>query len=123
MEAQVSHCKFAVRAGPIGFFWLGYRYFIWGGQPVGFPTSSPMSTDAGHMGFLDAGFMQFLTGLYLLTGLTWFTCSAKRLLYTWRAWLHSYAFTGSDVLPAIYRFQRPAGWLDGDTFLFLSILA
>jgi hypothetical protein len=58
----------------IGFFGLGTGYFIWGGQALfGFPKSSPeVNKTMGMWGFWMPGFMQFITGVYLLVGLTWF---------------------------------------------------
>ena len=58
----------------IGFFGLGTGYFIWGGQALfGFPKASPeVNRSLGLWGFWMPGFMQFLTGTYLLVGLTWF---------------------------------------------------
>src|ERR1700738_1991997 len=58
----------------IGFFGLGTGYLIWGGQALfGLPKASPeVNKTLGLWGFWMPGFMQFLTGIYLLTGLTWF---------------------------------------------------
>src|ERR1700751_162229 len=58
----------------IGFFGLGTGYFIWGGQALfGFPKSSPeVNKTMGMWEFWMPGFMQFITGVYLLVGLTWF---------------------------------------------------
>src|SRR5437588_12553421 len=58
----------------IGFFGLGTGYFIWGGQALfGFPKTSPeVNRTMGMWGFWMPGFMQFITGVYLLIGLTWF---------------------------------------------------
>src|SRR5712672_2442781 len=58
----------------IGFFGLGTGYFIWGGQALfGFPKASPeVNRTMGMWGFWMAGFMQVITGVYLLVGLTWF---------------------------------------------------
>lgn len=58
----------------IGFFGLGTGYFVWGGQKLfGFPQSSPeVNRTMGMWGLWMPGFMQFLTGTYLLVGLTWF---------------------------------------------------
>src|ERR1700752_2282806 len=58
----------------IGFFGLGTGYFIWGGQALfGFPKSSAeVNKTMGMWGFWMPGFMQFITGVYLLIGLTWF---------------------------------------------------
>src|ERR1700744_1338558 len=63
----------------IGFFGLGTGYFIWGGQALfGFPKTSPdVNRPLGVWGFWMPGLMQFLTGIYLLTGLTWFVVSSK----------------------------------------------
>src|SRR6201998_3920563 len=58
----------------IGFFGLGTGYFIWGGQALfGFPKASPeVNRTMGMWGFWMPGFMQFITGVCLLVGLTWF---------------------------------------------------
>jgi hypothetical protein len=120
METQV----FTFASSPfvpvaIGFFGLGTGYFIWGGQALfGFPNSSPdVRRTLGIGGFWMPGFMQFLTGLYLLTGLTWFNVFGKAAPYIHGGpGLHSvWNSLVRDVLPAIYRFQRRAGWLDGDS--------
>ncbi len=58
----------------IGFFGLGTGYFIWGGQAVfGFPKDSPeVNRTMGMWALWMPGFMQFITGISLLIGLTWF---------------------------------------------------
>src|SRR5258708_14489439 len=58
----------------IGFFGLGTGYFVWGGQALfGFPQSSPdVDRTIGMWGFWMPGFLQFLTGVYPIVGLTWF---------------------------------------------------
>jgi hypothetical protein len=58
----------------IGFFGLGAGYFVWGGQALfDFPRSSPdVNRTMGIWGFWMPGFLQFLTGVYLIVGLTWF---------------------------------------------------
>lgn len=58
----------------IGFFGLGTGYFIWGGQALfGYPKASPeVNRTMGMWGFWMPGFMQFITGVYLMVGLTWF---------------------------------------------------
>lgn len=58
----------------IGFFGLGTGYFIWGGQALfGYPRESPeVDKTMGMWGFWMPGFMQLLTGVYLMIGLTWF---------------------------------------------------
>jgi hypothetical protein len=58
----------------IGFFGLGTGYFIWGGQALfGYPESKPeVDRTMGMWALWMPGFMQFITGVYLLIGLTWF---------------------------------------------------
>ncbi|MFI5272212.1 MAG: hypothetical protein ACHQ4H_04165 [Ktedonobacterales bacterium] len=58
----------------VGFFGLGTGYFIWGGQAFfGYPASNPeVDRTMGLWGFWMPGFMQFITGVYILVGLTWF---------------------------------------------------
>ena len=117
METQV----FTFASSPfvpvaIGFVGLGTGYSIWGGQALfDFPKSSPEVNRT--MGFWMQGFMQFLAGIFLLTGLTWFNVFGKATpLYMAASpsplTAHSLV---RDVLPAISRFQRPAGWLDGNS--------
>jgi len=52
----------------IGFFGLGTGYFIWGGQALfGFPkTSTEVNKTLGIWGFWMPGFMQFVTGIWLM---------------------------------------------------------
>src|SRR5947208_16087477 len=63
----------------IGFFHLATGYFIWGGQALfGFPKTSPqVNRTMGLGGFWMPGFMQFITGVYLLLRLTWFNVLGK----------------------------------------------
>ncbi len=58
----------------IGFFGLGTGYFVWGGHAVfGFPKEEPdVSKTMGMWAFWMPGFMQFITGISFLVGLTWF---------------------------------------------------
>jgi hypothetical protein len=58
----------------VGFFGLGTGYFIWGGQALfKFPAQSPeVDKTMGMWGFWMPGFCQFLTGVLLFVGLTWF---------------------------------------------------
>lgn len=58
----------------IGFFGLGTGYFIWGGSALfGFPAKSVEADKAiAVWGIWMNGFMQFITGVYLTVGLTWF---------------------------------------------------
>lgn len=67
-----AHSAFAPLA--IGFFGLGTGYLIWGGQALfKYPQDSPaVDRTIGMWGIWMNGFMQFLTGVYLMVGLTWF---------------------------------------------------
>ncbi len=58
----------------IGFFGLGTGYLIWGGSALfGWPEQTPeVNRSIGMWGIAMNGFMQLLTGLYLMIGLTWF---------------------------------------------------
>ncbi|HEV3086931.1 MAG TPA: hypothetical protein VGX96_06860 [Candidatus Elarobacter sp.] len=58
----------------VGFFGLGTGYFVWGGQALfGFPKDSPdVDRTVALWGIWMNGFMQFITGVYLMVGLTWF---------------------------------------------------
>jgi len=70
-QADLSHAYVPVA---IGFFGLATGYFIWGGQALfGFPKNDAgLDRTMGMWGFWMPGFMQFLTGVYLMVGLTWF---------------------------------------------------
>ena len=110
----------------IGFFGLGTGYLIWEGQALfGFPKSSPeVNKTMGLWGFWMPGFMQFLTGTYLLTGLTWFNVFGNAaplymagLAFTaygihWFAMAHRRFIDSSD---------QPDGWM-ALAFLFLSLI-
>src|SRR6201996_8192345 len=110
----------------VGFFGLGTGYFIWGGQALfGFPKASPeVDRTMAMWGFWMPGFMQFITGTYLLIGLTWFNVFGSTaplymagLAFTaygihWFAMAHR-RYTGSSA--------QPDGWM-AIAFLFLSIL-
>jgi hypothetical protein len=110
----------------IGFFGLGTGYFIWGGQALfDFPKSNPdVNRTMGMWGFWMPGFLQFLTGVYLIVGLTWFDVFGNAaplymagLAFTaygihWFAMAHR-RYIGSS--------SAPDGWM-AIAFLFLSIL-
>src|SRR6201993_1402900 len=110
----------------IGFFGLGTGYFIWGGQALfGFPKSSPeVNKTMGMWGFWMPGFMQFITGVYLLIGLTWFNVFGDVApLY-----MAALAFTAYGVHWFAMAYRRyigssdqPDGWM-AIAFLLLSIL-
>jgi hypothetical protein len=111
---------------PLVFFGLGTGYFIWGGQALfGFPKTSPeVNRTLGLWGFWMQGFMQFLTGIYLLTGLTWFHVFGNAApLY-----MAGLAFTAYGIHwfgMAHRRYIDSNAQLDGwmaIAFLFLSLL-
>ncbi|MBM7554843.1 hypothetical protein [Thalassobacillus pellis] len=58
----------------IGFFGLGTGYLIWGGQALfGIPSGDESDNKTlGIWGIWMPGFMQFITGVYIMIGLTWF---------------------------------------------------
>lgn len=57
----------------LGFFGLGAGYLIWGPQELGFPRRDPAVDRAlGVWGIWLPGFCQFVAGLLLFIGLTWF---------------------------------------------------
>ena len=110
----------------IGFFGLGTGYFVWGGQALfGFPKTSPeVNKTMGMWGFWMPGFMQFITGVYLLIGLTWFNVFGDVApLY-----MVGLAFTAYGIHWFAMAYRRyigssdqPDGWM-AIAFLFLSIL-
>jgi hypothetical protein len=78
----------------------------------------------GLWGFWMPGFMQFLTGIYLLTGLTWFDVFGK----TAPLYMAGLAFTAYGIHWFAMAYRRyigssvqPDGWM-AIAFLFLSIL-
>ena len=110
----------------IGFFGLGTGYFVWGGSALfGFPKEETpeVSRTMGLWGVWMPGFMQFITGVYLLVGLTWFQVFKGAPLYMaalaftaygvhWFAMGHR-RFIGSSALPD--------AWM-AIAFLILSVL-
>jgi hypothetical protein len=72
MSSLFAHSPFAPLA--IGFFGLSTGYFVWGGQALfGFPKETAETNRAIALwGIWMSGFMQFITGVYLMVGLTWF---------------------------------------------------
>jgi hypothetical protein len=73
--------KFAPLA--VGFFGLGTGYLIYGPQELlGLPRRSrKVDLSTGIWGIWMPGFMQFLTGVWLFVGLTWFDSFKDPLLY------------------------------------------
>ena len=109
----------------IGFFGLGVGYFIWGGQALfNFPKATPdVNRTMGLWGFWMPGFMQFLTGIILIVGLTWFGVFSAPPLY-----MAGLAFTAFGIHWFAMAYRRyigssaqPDGWM-AIGFLFLSLL-
>jgi hypothetical protein len=67
----------------LGFFGLGTGYLIWGPQELfGFPERDPsVDRSSGVWGIWLPGFCQFVTGILLFVGLTWFKVFDDKALY------------------------------------------
>lgn len=67
----------------LGFFGLGTGYLIWGPQELfGFPARSPeVDRAVGTWGIWMPGFCQFVTGVILFIGMTWFLVFPDPALY------------------------------------------
>lgn len=110
----------------IGFFGLGTGYFIWGGQALfGFPKPSPeVNRTMGMWGFWMPGFMQFITGVYLVVGMTWFGVfdNAAPLYMAGLAFtaygIHWFAMAHRRYINSS---AEPDGWM-AIAFLFVSLL-
>lgn len=110
----------------IGFFGLGIGYFTWGGSTVfGYPKPTPEANKTlGLWGIWMPGFMQFITGVYLMVGLTWFGVFTKAApLY-----MAALAFTAYGVHWFVMGHRRyigsdpaPDAWM-ALGYLILSIL-
>jgi hypothetical protein len=109
----------------VGFFGLGTGYLIWGPQELfGHPErSDAVDFSMGVWGIWMAGFMQFLTGVYLFVGLTWFNSFRAPALY-----MAALAFTAYGVhwfAIGTNRLRRadprPSGFM-AVAFMFISIL-
>ena len=110
----------------VGFFGLATGYFIWDGQALfGFPKDNPeINRTMGMWGFWMPGFMQFLTGVYLMLGLTLFTVfQSDAPLY-----MAAVAFTAYGIHWFALAYRRYTGasseleaWM-AIPFLLLSIL-
>lgn len=114
----------------IGFFGLGTGYFVWGGQAVfGYPKEDKpdVSQTMGMWALWMPGFMQFITGITLLIGLTWFRVfdTAAKTAPTYMAALAFTAYGIHWFAMAHRRFIRssplPDGWM-AIAFAILSIL-
>jgi hypothetical protein len=110
----------------IGFFGLGTGYFVWGGHALfGFPKEETpeVSRAMGLWGIWMPGFMQFITGVYLLVGLTWFQVFKGPPLY-----MAALAFTAYGVHWFAMGYRRfigssalPDAWM-AIAFLIISVL-
>jgi hypothetical protein len=127
METQtlaLTHSPFVPVA--IGFFGLGAGYFVWGGQALfDFPKPSPdVNRTMGMWGFWMPGFLQFITGVYLIVGLTWFDVfgSAAPLYMAGLAFtaygIHWFAMAHRRYIGSS---SAPDAWI-AIAFLFLSVL-
>jgi hypothetical protein len=78
----------------VGFFGLGTGYLIYGPQELFLLPSRNRAVDltTGIWGVWMPGFMQFLTGVYLFVGLTWFHSFREKPLY-----MAALAFTAYGV--------------------------
>jgi len=67
----------------LGFFGLGTGYLIWGPSELfGFPPRGPAADRSiGTWGIWLPGFCQFVTGVILFVGLTWFQVFKDPALY------------------------------------------
>ena len=110
----------------IGFFGLGTGYLVWGGQALfDLPKTSPeVNKTLGLWGFWMPGFMQFLTGICLFTGLTWFNVFGNSA----HLYMAALAFTAYGIHWFAMAHRRyidssaqPDGWM-AIAFLFLSLL-
>jgi len=110
----------------LGFFGLGVGYLIYGPQELlGFPRRDARVDRAnGVWGIWMPGFCQFLVGVYLFVGLTWFPVfSTNKALYTAALAFSAYGihwfalgwnrFQGND--------SRPTGFMS-IPFIIISVL-
>lgn len=110
----------------IGFFGLGTGYIVWGGQALfGFPKQGPdVDRTMGMWGFWMPGFCQFITGVYLIVGLTWFGVfdNAPPLYMAGLAFtvygIHWFALAHRRYIGSS---AAPDGWM-AFAFLFVSVL-
>lgn len=109
----------------IGFFGLATGYLIYGPEELfKLPTRSrPVDLTTGIWGIWMPGFLQFLTGVFLFVGLTWFDSFREKTLY-----MTALAFTAYGVhwfaIGMARTFggdPRPNG-LMSVPFIFLSVL-
>lgn len=119
----------------IGFFGLGTGYFVWGGQALfGYPKEAATEIEQikinrtmGLWAFWMPGFMQFITGVYLTIGLTWFNVFGAGKDST-PDYMAALAFTAYGIHWFALAHRRyvgassaPDAWM-AIAFLFVSIL-
>jgi hypothetical protein len=92
MEITLAASAFPPLA--LGFFGLGTGYLIYGSQELaGWPKRDELVDQAtGIWGIWMPGFCQFLTGVTLFVGLTWFQVFANPALY-----MAAFAFTAFGI--------------------------
>ncbi len=109
----------------VGFFGLATGYLIYGPEELfKLPARSrPVDLTTGIWGIWMPGFMQFLTGVYLFVGLTWFHSFREKTLY-----MTALAFTAYGVhwfamgmARALGGDPRPNAFM-AVSFIFISVL-
>lgn len=109
----------------VGFFGLGTGYLIYGPEELFKLPSRNRAVDltTGIWGVWMPGFMQFLTGVYLFVGLTWFHSFREKPLY-----MAALAFTAYGVhwwaigmARALGGDPRPNGYMS-IAFTLISVL-
>src|ERR1700692_2877771 len=118
-STSLSIYRSTFRAHLNRFFWLGYRllHLGWAGLVWFSEEQSRCQQDPGHMGFLDAGVHAVSHGHLSAdwTDLVQRVRQSRALIYGGPRLHGVWHSLVRDVLPAVYRFQRPARWMDGDS--------
>ncbi len=104
----------------VGFFGLGTGYLIYGPEELFKLPGRSRTVDitTGLWGIWMPGFMQFLTGVYLVVGLTWFQVFTEKPLY-----MAGLAFTAYGVHWFVLGYKRYIGAHNGsDAFMSIAFL-
>jgi hypothetical protein len=121
LAATISFAESAFAPLAVGFFGLGTGYLIYGPQELfGLPARNRrVDITTGLWGIWMPGFMQFLTGVYLAVGLTWFKVfDAKPLM------MAALAFTAYGVHWFAIGYRRYVhASTDPDAFMALAFAA